>query len=105
MGLLRSLSDAVLIGAGTLRDTRKHIWSPSHVHPASAEDYRQLREQLGLTAEPTTVIVTSNGNIDLMQRGLADPNVPVIVATTERGHAALRRGSVCHPRRDRHHGR
>jgi riboflavin biosynthesis pyrimidine reductase len=90
MGLLRSLSDAVLIGAGTLRDTRKHVWSPSHVHPAGALAYRELRTQLGLASEPTTVVVTSNGAIDLNQRGLADPSVPVIVVTTDHGRDALR---------------
>jgi riboflavin biosynthesis pyrimidine reductase len=97
MGLLRSLSDAVLIGAGTLRDTRKHVWSPSHVHPASAGDYKQLREQLGLTPEPTTVVVTSKGDIDLAQRGLADPSVPVIVVTTDHGRDALRGQVQCKP--------
>jgi riboflavin biosynthesis pyrimidine reductase len=89
MGLLRSLADAIVIGAGTLRDTRKHVWSPSHVHPPSADAYRLVREQLGLTVEPTTVVVTSNGGIDLTQRGLADPNVPVIVVTTNHGQVAL----------------
>jgi len=91
MGLLRSLSDAVLIGAGTLRDTSKHIWSPAHVHPASAAAYADLRAQLGLAVQPTTVIVTAHGNIDLAQRGLVQPDIPVTIVTTELGHANLQR--------------
>jgi riboflavin biosynthesis pyrimidine reductase len=100
MGLLRSLSDAVLVGAGTLRDTKKHVWKPSHVHPASAADFARVRQQLGLATEPTTVVVTSNGDIDLTQSGLADPSVPVIVVTTDRGQAMLRRQAPFAPHVD-----
>lgn len=91
MGLLRSLSDAVLIGAGTLRDTAKHIWSPAYVHPASAAAFAELRTQLGLAIQPTTVVVTSSGNIDLAQRGLIQPDIPVTIVTTDLGHANLHR--------------
>jgi len=31
MGLLRAFADAVLIGAGTLRATPTHRWTPEHV--------------------------------------------------------------------------
>src|SRR5216684_7319202 len=33
MGLLRACADAVLIGAGTLRGTPGHVWTPAHVFP------------------------------------------------------------------------
>jgi riboflavin biosynthesis pyrimidine reductase len=93
MGLLRSLSDAVLIGAGTLRAAPTHLWSPAFVHRQSATDFKTLREHLRLAAEPTTVVVTASGDVDLSHPGLADPTIPVTILTTERGQAALRRQS------------
>jgi len=89
MGLLRAVSDAVLIGAGTLRDTRKHVWSPAHVHPSSSGLYEALRADLDLAPSPTTVVVTGKGDIDLGQTGLSDPDIPVLIVTTDRGVDAL----------------
>lgn len=89
MGLLRSMSDAVLIGAGTLRAAPDQAWSARFTHPASAEEYAQLRNRLGLAPEPTTVVVTARGEVDLAQRGLRDPSVPVLIITTDRGLDAL----------------
>jgi len=38
MGLLRACADVVLIGAGTLRASPGHLWTPGHVCPAAADD-------------------------------------------------------------------
>ncbi|WP_079148010.1 dihydrofolate reductase family protein [Streptomyces agglomeratus] len=46
MGLLRACADAVLIGAGTLRATPRHLWTPDHVCPQAAPDFRELRRSL-----------------------------------------------------------
>lgn len=98
MGLLRSLSDAVLIGAGTLRDTRKHVWSAEHTHPQSAAAFAELRGQLGLAPQPITFVVSASGNVDLSQRGLATPDVPVTIVTTDHGRGVLRRQAPFAPR-------
>jgi riboflavin biosynthesis pyrimidine reductase len=90
MGLLRSVADAVLIGAGTVRAGAEHTWAPRSVHPASADEYAGLRRQLGLRAEPTTVVVTGRGDVDLRHPGLGDPTVPVLIITTDNGLANLR---------------
>lgn len=91
MGLLRSVSDAVLIGAGTLRAAPTHTWSPAHVFPPTATDFQALREQLRLSAQPTTFVVTASGDVDLSHPGLANTAVPVTIVTTDKGQAALRR--------------
>lgn len=88
MGLLRSLSDAVLIGAGTLRAGAGEAWTPQFIHPDSAAEYGALRASLRLAANPTTVVVTGSGEIDLDRPGLADPEVPVLIVTSD--HAAPR---------------
>jgi riboflavin biosynthesis pyrimidine reductase len=98
MALLRSLSDAVLVGAGTLRDTPQHAWVPAHTYPRGAADFAAMRAQLGLSPQPTTVVVTASGEIDLAQRGLARADVPVTIVTTDRGLETLRRQSVDSPR-------
>lgn len=91
MGLLRSVADAVLIGAGTLRAAPDQSWSARYTHPASGDEYAALRGDLGLAPEPTSVVVTARGDIDLSQKGLSDPSVPVLVITTDSGRAQLRR--------------
>jgi riboflavin biosynthesis pyrimidine reductase len=94
MGLLRALADVVVIGAGTLRGSDAHRWTPAHVHPASAASFAAWREAMGLPPAPTTVIVTAGGDIPTDHPGLADPAIPVVVATTPAGASRLGRSDV-----------
>ncbi len=64
MGLLRACADAVLLGAGTLRATPGHLWTPSHVFPELATEFTALRSALGRAKEPRLVIVTASGEIE-----------------------------------------
>jgi len=90
MGLLRSMADAVLVGAGTVRSGRAHAWTPGHVHPSSAAAFARWRRELGLKAyQPTTIVVTASGDLDRDHPGLTRPDVPVIVATTTAGATRL----------------
>ena len=92
MGLLRATADAVLVGAGTVRSGHHHVWTPGHVHPASAPAYAAWRAQLGLPhPQPTTVIVSASGRIDPEHPGLRAADVPVVLLTTDAGAAWLRR--------------
>jgi len=90
MGLLRSLADVVMIGAGTVRGSSAHRWTPGHVHPASARLFEAWRTSMGLAASPTTVIVTGSGDIPLGHAGINDAAIPVVIATTPRGADRLR---------------
>jgi riboflavin biosynthesis pyrimidine reductase len=91
MGLLRATSDAVLVGAGTVRASRTNSWTPSDVHPASASAFATWRRELGLVAAaPTTVIVTTSGALEARHIP-SDPETPVILATTGSGARRLRR--------------
>src|SRR5262249_33648968 len=64
-------------------------WTPRDVDPELASEQALVRGELGLAAQPTTVVVSASGNLDLGQRGLASPDVPVLIATSERGARAL----------------
>jgi riboflavin biosynthesis pyrimidine reductase len=90
MGLLRTLADVVVVGAGTVRGSSAHRWTPGHVHPASAQLFEAWRASMGLAANPTTVIVTGSGDIPLGHAGINDAAIPVVVATTPRGAERLR---------------
>jgi riboflavin biosynthesis pyrimidine reductase len=54
-----------MVGAGTLRATPGHLWTPEHVYPALASAFAVLRERLGRQPIPRLVLVTSTGEMDL----------------------------------------
>lgn len=91
MGLLRATADAVLVGAGTVRASRTHAWTPGQVHPASAASFAGWRRDLGLAPiGPTTVMVTASGELDPCHLGVGDVDRSVIVVTTSAGARRLR---------------
>ena len=89
MALLRAVADVVLMGAGTIAGGSSHQWSAGHLHPASAQAFREWRAALGLAEQATVVIVTGSGDIRLGRRGVDDPSVPVVFATTTAGARRL----------------
>jgi len=91
MGLLRAASDAVLVGAGTVRASRTHGWTPERAHPTSKRAFADWRRALGLeAAAPVTVIVTASGELE-PRHVPADPDAAVLVVTTAGGERRLRR--------------
>jgi len=91
MGLLRAAADVVIVGAGTVRAAPGHEWTARHVHPPSAAHFAEWRRRLGIPApQPTTIVVTASGDLDLDHPGLSAPDVPVIVVTTSNGARRLR---------------
>jgi riboflavin biosynthesis pyrimidine reductase len=86
MGLLRASADAVLIGAGTFRHARGHLWHAENVYPAAGGLFADLRRQLGLRPQPLLVVVTASGQLDPAHPALAD----ALVVTTTAGEAHLR---------------
>jgi len=82
MGLLRACADAVLLGAGTLRATPGHLWTPAHVYPALATEFTALRSALGRGAGPSLVVLTGSGELDFSHPALVRG---AIVMTTAPG--------------------
>src|SRR5260370_40480776 len=80
MGLLRACADAVVIGAGTLRATPGHLWTPAHVYPDLAMEFAVLRKTLGLSLEPRLVLLTATGDLDMKHPALVKG---AIVLTTK----------------------
>nr|WP_239069637.1 dihydrofolate reductase family protein [Streptomyces sp. SID13666] len=86
MGLLRACADAVLIGAGTLRASPRHRWTPEHVYPAAAADFAQLRHHRRRAAEPELVVVTASGILPAEHPAL---QAGALIATTTQGAGRL----------------
>ncbi|WP_406122532.1 dihydrofolate reductase family protein [Streptomyces canus] len=86
MGLLRAWADAVLIGAGTLRATPRHLWTPDHVCPQAAPDFRELRRSLKRSTQPRLVVVTASGDVPTAHPALQSG---ALVATTADGARRL----------------
>ncbi len=86
MGLLRAAADAVVIGAGTLRE-HSGPWTAAASYPALEEDFAVLRRKEGRAADPRLVVVTASGRLEE-----ADALRSALVFTTEDG--ARRLGSA-----------
>ncbi|GHO74038.1 hypothetical protein KSD_18090 [Ktedonobacter sp. SOSP1-85] len=90
MGVLRAAADAIIVGAGTLRDEPGHRWTAEYIYPAFAQEYRDLRLALGKTTPPLTVLVSASGHIDLNQGLFQRGEVPVLIITTPQGEKRVR---------------
>ena len=90
MGLLRACADAVVIGAGNFRHAPGAFWHAAHACPAYAQDFAQLRTQLGLRRpHPLLVLVTASGKIDTAQPAVRDAWIATTRAGAERLRATL----------------
>jgi riboflavin biosynthesis pyrimidine reductase len=90
MGLLRAISDAVIVGAGTLRSVPRHLWTAEYIYPPFAGSYQQLRTSLGKTEPPLNVIVSARGEVDLQLPVFRSGEVPVLLITTTHGAERIR---------------
>jgi len=90
MGLLRSLSDAVVIGSGTLNDGSSTAFVPAVICPRYKKEYDALRKRLGKPREPMNVILTASGNVSLDKPIFRYPNLKTLILTTDRGMKRLK---------------
>ncbi len=85
MGLLRAVSDIVIISDGILAVASDQVWTPGAVYPPMAEAYQELRSALGKEGLPVTAIITLNGKIDPSLPVFRAGELPVAILTTLTG--------------------
>lgn len=86
MGLLRACADAVLLGAGTLRATPGHRWTPEHIFPDMAASFAELRSKLGRQTRPRLVLITASGQVDTSHPAVI---AGATIVTNEKGARSL----------------
>lgn len=86
MGLLRACADAVLLGAGTLRTTPGHHWTPEHVFPDFTESFADLRLDQGRKPRPRLVVLTASGEVPISHPAVV---AGATIVTTALGARAL----------------
>ncbi|MBI1868378.1 MAG: dihydrofolate reductase family protein [Methylocystis sp.] len=92
MGLLRSLTDAVLIGSGTLHGDAGHVRIPEFVYPRLREEFRSFRQAiLHKPIHPLNVVITGSGEIRLDEPTFHTPELSTLIITNETGRRRLRR--------------
>jgi riboflavin biosynthesis pyrimidine reductase len=96
MGLLRAIASAVIVGAGTVRDVGRHLWTAAFAYPSLAEAFGELRAALGLVGHPLNVFVTDSGSINLERMHLESEQVPVLITTTAHGAERLAAQALPH---------
>ena len=89
MGLLRAVSDAVLIGAGTLRGDPGQVRIPEAIYPEAARLYAALREKAGKPSLPLNVILSSSGNVDFTEPTFHTASLRAAIITTVEGAERL----------------
>lgn len=94
MGILRAASDAVVVGAGTLRADPQHIWTAEHIFPELADGYRSFRSMQGKSDPPLNVIVTASGEIDLQLPVFASGAVTTLIVTSQSGRERIEKQSL-----------
>jgi riboflavin biosynthesis pyrimidine reductase len=87
MGLLRAFADAVILGAGTLRATPGHQWTPEHIFPDLASAFAEVRMNLGRRPRPRLVLLTASGNVEVAHAAVIGG---ATIVTTADGAARLR---------------
>src|SRR5271167_3582188 len=87
MGLLRASADAIVVGAGTLRDvSAKSLWTPEYVYPEAKHLYVEFRVGAQHKPEyPLLVIVSGSGQLELERAIFQTPAMRTVVITTSAG--------------------
>ncbi len=94
MGILRSIADAIIVGAGTLREASNHKWTATHIYPPLTDAYQHLRSNLGKSEAPLNVFVTKLGNVNFDLPVFHSSDIPVLIITTKQGYDRMMRHSI-----------
>ena len=89
MGLLRSVADVVVVGAGTLDADRQHVWTAEAISPELAGEFRRFRDAMEKPRTALNVVVSASGALDLRRPVFASGEVDALIITTPAGAKRL----------------
>ena len=89
MGLLRSVSDAVLVGSRTLHEDPGHVRIPAFIYPEAKDLYAELRSKLGKPPLPLNVVLTASGKVNLDEPTFHTEGLPTVIMTTNEGASRI----------------
>jgi riboflavin biosynthesis pyrimidine reductase len=82
MAMLRAVAGVIVVGAGTLRATRNHQWTPQTLVRDRADDLAALRAVSGRPVDLAPLLVVSaSGDIPADADAVARPAIPVHLLT------------------------
>lgn len=85
LGLLRGVADAVLVGAGTLREETAHVWTTRALRDAPADEVERWRRETGRPLHPHQCIVTGRGILPESAALFQRPDLSPLILTTREG--------------------
>ena len=88
LAFLRVFADAVVVGAGTLREESHSLWTPEQPFPELRAEFAAARAAMKRPPAPLTVLVTRSGDLDLSLPVFTEGS-RVVVLTTARGASRL----------------
>lgn len=89
MALLRSRSDAVVVGANTLRTEPEHKWTAEFIFPKDADSFSKFRQSEKRLKFPLQVMVTRSGDLNSAAEIFKTDELRILIATTKSGKARL----------------
>jgi len=94
MGILRAVSDAIIVGSKNLAVSARHIWTAEHVFPELVEEYQEVRRTMRKDEAPLNVIVTARAKIDASLPIFQSGKVNVLIVSTTAGAKLIQRGTL-----------
>ena len=96
MGLLRASADAIVVGAGTLREVNPEaLWTPESTYPDAKHLYTDYRVNvLHKPDSPLLVVVSGSGRLELEREIFRTPAMRTVVLTTSVGRDALEKAGA-----------
>lgn len=94
MSFLRTRADAIMNGYGTVNLDIEQDWTAENLFPDEAASFKALRKLFGYTKPPIVVILSHDGRINFDGVALQQPDLHVVLATSNDGAAYAKNFSV-----------
>jgi riboflavin biosynthesis pyrimidine reductase len=91
MGLLRAVADVIVVSGSIFNASATRQWTAENAYPPLSASYRSLRQTLNKPERPVVAIVTTTGQLNLIDGA---SHQPMLVLTTPDGQRHLQRQTL-----------